>query len=135
MVSALSKSTITRTNDILLDLVREGLDAWRHSVVPGEKQPQVHLINIDFTQLTDPEERSYFEHVPTKLNLPAEMVDRLIAIGGRLLRESMELRILQSKLEPAPAAGPTEPGSPRTVSSIDPPVRPSVRAGIGDPPR
>ncbi len=107
VASALSKSTISHTNEILLDRVREGLDSWRHNLVPGEKRPQVHLINVDFSQLSDPAERSYFEHVPTKLNLPDEMVDRVVAIAGRLLREAPEFRTLLAELQTAPPSAPS----------------------------
>ena len=48
--------------------------------------------------LEDPEERSYFEQVPTSLSLDDDVVDRLIEVGRRLLRESPEYRELLTKL-------------------------------------
>lgn len=106
VVSALSKNTISRTNGAMLELIRESLDDWQRSGVPGTARPQVHLINVDFTQLADPVERNYFNRVPTRFQLHPEMVDRLVDIGGRLLRESPDFRALRAALEQAPANTP-----------------------------
>ena len=47
----------------------------------------------------DPDEREYFNKIRTNLNLPDDTVDRLIEIGGRLLRESREYRELLVEFE------------------------------------
>jgi hypothetical protein len=54
----------------------------------------VHLIAIGFDQLPSPEERAFFNQVPTRFALPEATVDRLIDVGARLLRESPEYRAL-----------------------------------------
>ena len=52
----------------------------------------------------DPRERSYFLNLPTSFVLPAEAVDRLREVAGRLLRESTEFQALVKDLGGAPAA-------------------------------
>lgn len=48
----------------------------------------LHVIDISFDAIPDPEERAYFMNLPTSFVLPAEAVDRLREAAGRLLRES-----------------------------------------------
>lgn len=103
VVSALSKSSISRTNELLLELVKESLEEWNHRPAVVAGRPRLHLIAVDFTQLADPKERSYFSHIPTRLQLPPETVDRLVTVGGRILRESPEFRTLLMELQCAPA--------------------------------
>ncbi len=47
-----------------------------------------HVVEVAFNNLPDPEEREYFNGIETSINLGDEAVDRLIAVGRRLLRES-----------------------------------------------
>ena len=46
------------------------------------------MIEVSFELLEDREEREFFENVKTSFDLDDETVDRLIEVGGRLLRES-----------------------------------------------
>ena len=54
------------------------------------KVPKVSLevIDVGFEALPDATERAYFMNLPTSFVLPAEDVDRLREVGGRLLRKS-----------------------------------------------
>lgn len=99
VIKALSKSSISRTNELLLELVRESLEQWnsRHPLDLG--RPLLHLVAVDFSQLSDPNERAYFSRIPTRLQLPAATVDRVVAVGARILRESPELQRMLSDLE------------------------------------
>ncbi len=62
---------------------------------------------MSFDGIADPKERSYFLNQPTSFVLPAESVDRLREVAGRLLRESTEFQALVKELggTPAPATG------------------------------
>ncbi|MEP7101359.1 MAG: patatin-like phospholipase family protein, partial [Burkholderiales bacterium] len=51
-------------------------------------------IDVSFDSLVDPAERSYFMNLPTSFVLPSDAVDRLRAVGGRLLRESRAYQAL-----------------------------------------
>ena len=61
-------------------------------------------IDVSFDALTDPEERRYFMNLPTSFTLPPEAVDKLRAVGGRLLRESRSFQVLLRQIEANRAA-------------------------------
>ena len=50
----------------------------------------LRVIDVSFDAIRDPKERTYFMDLPTSFSLPAEAVDRLREIAGRLLRQSPE---------------------------------------------
>ena len=72
-------------------------------------------IDVSFDAITDPQERRYFMELPTSFVLPAEAVDKLRAVGGRLLRESRGFQTLLRQIEAnrkamvATGAGPKAP--------------------------
>ena len=55
-------------------------------------------IDVSFDAITDAKERDYFMNLPTSFSLPSEDVDRLRALGGRLLRESAVTQDVLKKL-------------------------------------
>jgi NTE family protein len=55
---------------------------------------QFHLVELAFDSLEDPEERDFFDNLPTSFNLPDETVDRLRDAGHRLLRASEDFQRL-----------------------------------------
>jgi NTE family protein len=61
------------------------------------------VLDVSFDGIRDPEERAYFLNLPTTFVLPAEDVDRLRGIAGRLLRESTEYQALVRELGGTPA--------------------------------
>ena len=69
-------------------------------------------IDVSFDAIEDPEEQRYFMNLPTSFVLSAEEVDRLRALGGRLLRESPGYRDLLDRISdrkaPAKAGAPSQ---------------------------
>ena len=63
----------------------------------------LHTIDVSFDEIPDPEERALFMNLPTSFVLPAEDIDRLREIAGRLLRQSTEYKSLISDLGGIPA--------------------------------
>lgn len=55
-------------------------------------------IDVGFDAISDPAERSYFMGLPTSFVLPEEAVDRLRALGGKLLRESSGFQALLARI-------------------------------------
>ena len=53
---------------------------------------------MSFSEITDPEERRYFENLTTSFVLPAEAVDKLRDVAGRLLRASAQYQRLVDAL-------------------------------------
>jgi hypothetical protein len=53
-----------------------------------------NIIHIAFDDITDEDERIFFENLSTSLQLPAEKVDRIREKAGELLYQSEEFRRL-----------------------------------------
>jgi len=78
-----------------VEQVRDKLAAWQ----AGDPQRRAYLAEVTFDFLKDPAERLYFKHVPTRLTLPKEQVDRLREVAGRLLREAPGFQRLLADLK------------------------------------
>jgi len=59
-----------------------------------------HFIELNFSEVKDPEERNYLKTLPTSFVLTDEAVDRLIAAGGQVLRNSSEFQRLLADTRP-----------------------------------
>jgi len=57
-----------------------------------------HVLDVNFENLSDREERNYFMNLPTSFVLEDEEVDRLREVAGRLLRQSPVYRELIEEL-------------------------------------
>jgi NTE family protein len=62
----------------------------------------LHVLDVSFDAITEPEERAYFMNLPTALTLPAEDIDRLREIAGRLMRQSAEYETIVRALGGSP---------------------------------
>jgi NTE family protein len=52
----------------------------------------IHTLDVSFDAIPDPKERAYLMNLPTSFVLPAEDVDQLREVAGRLLRESRDFQ-------------------------------------------
>ena len=68
------------------------MESWARELPPDPegRAVQTYLIEVAFETLADEEEREFFNNVATSFKLDDETIDRLIEVGGRLLRESPE---------------------------------------------
>jgi NTE family protein len=55
---------------------------------------RTHVMDVSFDEIPQPEERAYFMNLPTTFVLPAESIDRLREIAGRLLRQSHDYQTM-----------------------------------------
>ncbi|MBI5016616.1 MAG: patatin-like phospholipase family protein [Deltaproteobacteria bacterium] len=60
------------------------------SLPPSPASVLFYPIVVSFDSLMDRKERSFFKNLPTTFSLSREAVDRLIEVGGRLLKDSPE---------------------------------------------
>ena len=106
IIRSLSNATINRTNRETIGLVEASLAQWQkeQGADGAGLQPAIYFITVDFHSRSDPAERAFFDSVPTSFDLPPETVDRLVAAGGRLLRESLPYRSLLNDLSGEAAA-------------------------------
>jgi NTE family protein len=63
----------------------------------------LHVLDVSFDGIRDPEERARFLNLPTSFVLPADDVDRLREAAGRLLRQSTEYESLVRDFGGTPA--------------------------------
>ncbi len=112
VVRALTNASIQRRNQETIASVEASLALWRanHAGLASnvQSQPTVYFVRVDFRSIADPALRSWFLSLPTSFKLPAKSVDRLVAAGRTLLKESPEfqrlLRDLTASHSPAGAA-------------------------------
>lgn len=74
------------------------------ATLPGGPLAKVDFypIVIGFDSLSDPEEARFFKNLGTTFNLPAETIDRLREVAGRLLAQSPQFQRLLTDLRTAP---------------------------------
>ncbi len=61
-------------------------------------EPGIHLLHVSFELLEDQSKRQHFQSIPTKLELPRETVDSLIAVAPKLLQKNPEFHALLKEL-------------------------------------
>jgi NTE family protein len=57
----------------------------------------LYPVQVAFEYIADREERAWFKNLPTTFSLPRETVDRLRAVGRRLLEEDPQFRRLLTR--------------------------------------
>jgi len=77
-----------------VEQVRDKLAAWQ-AQNPKRKS---YFAQVTFDNLSDTRERDYFNHVPTRLQLPKEQIDKVREVAGRLLREAPAFKRLMVDL-------------------------------------
>ena len=63
----------------------------------------LQVLDVSFDEIRDPKERDYFMNLSTSFVLPAEDVDRLREVAGRLLRQSAGYELVVRELGGTPA--------------------------------
>ena len=77
---------INKYNFETIDLLRRYAEEWTdENKNAGMKPIEIYIIHVAFAFLPDKTEREYFQDIPTALTLPAEQVDKLRQVAGKLL--------------------------------------------------
>lgn len=108
VVEAISSATLARRSSETRAILAQGVPRWREQLRAAARAgsraiaPAVDLYVIEASLGDHPEPalRRELQAIPTALSLPPADVDKLIAAGGRVLRESFEFRRLRHDLEP-----------------------------------
>lgn len=86
ILGASSTIMINKYNFETIDLLRRYAGEWTYEDEAAEKKPiEIYIIHVAFASLPDKAEREYFQGIPTALKLPAEQVDKLREVAGKLL--------------------------------------------------
>ena len=99
--------TVTALTDISMhlysvetkSLLKEKLEQWAKEVSTAENPITPYFIELDFNDIQDPDERDFFNGIPTSFVLEKEQVDHLIELAGKLLRKNPNYQRLLSDLD------------------------------------
>ena len=98
-VGAMTDMQLHRYNAATIELMRLTINRWAQSISTPEQPVTPYFILLNFEDIQDPERLEYFNQIPTSFHLEDEQVDRLIEVGGELLRNNPEFRRLLSDLD------------------------------------
>jgi NTE family protein len=84
----------TETNTLL----ERELMSWADTISTDDHPVTPYFIELDVSDIRDPEEQAYFNSIPTSFSLEKEQADSLIDTARRLLRENPEYRKLLHEL-------------------------------------
>jgi NTE family protein len=92
VLSTISSVGIYRYNFETIELLRSEARDWSRQAAKHGKTIRPWVVEVAFNDLDDPKQRQFFNEVETSFNLDDETIDRLIEVGGRLLRESPDFQ-------------------------------------------
>jgi NTE family protein len=92
VLSSVSGTGIYRYNFETVQLLRESVTEWSEQAAKHGHSMQPYVAEVAFEYLESPLEREYFNGIGTNFNLDDKTVDRLIEVGGRLLRDSPDFK-------------------------------------------
>jgi NTE family protein len=99
VLGSISSVGIYRYNFETVELLREEANEWEQEVEREGGRLRTGVVEVAFDNLPDPKERKSFNEVKTSFDLDDATVDRLIEVGGRLLRESPEFEEFLAPLQ------------------------------------
>jgi NTE family protein len=86
-IGAMSGVQLHRYNTATLELVENALYDWRDALAKDGQTMTPYMVEISFEGLKQPDDRLFFNKVPTSFSLTDEQVDKLIEAGRQLLRD------------------------------------------------
>jgi NTE family protein len=92
VLSAVSSVGIYRYNFETIELLRDSTQQWAKEAADRGHPLNAQVAEVAFDNVKDAQDREFFNDVATSFSLDDETVDRLIAVGGQLLRESPEFQ-------------------------------------------
>jgi len=92
VLSTISGTGMYRYNFETIELLREGSKRWASEANKQGHPVEAFVSEVAFESLANKEERQYFDGVKTSFSLDDATIDRLIEVGGRLLRESPDFQ-------------------------------------------
>ena len=142
-LNASSDIMINKSNFETIELLHRYAQDWTYEdEAQGKKPIEFYIIHVTFHRLPDTAEQEYFLGIPTSLELPAEQVDKLREVAGRLLYADSEFQKLvknlggkiidQSQPVKAPEPAPAQPVKP-PESGPAPPINKVPETTPGQP--
>ena len=99
IVGALSDIPLNLYSTETKSLLRDKLEQWAEESSTNDNPVASYFIELNFADLQDPEERDFFNDLPTSFVLEKEQVDRLIEVAGKLLGQNKNYQRLLENLK------------------------------------
>lgn len=87
-IGAMSDTQLHRYNVATVELLKTKLKEWSHQLSTPQNQIKPYFIKFGFKDLQSKKEQKYFNKIPTSFSLSKEQVDKLIKVGGQLIRDN-----------------------------------------------
>jgi NTE family protein len=97
-ISAMSNVQLHRYNDATMTLTDKAMAQWAEAVSTTDRTSTPYHVQVGFIDIDSPEDRGFFDLIPTRFSLSEEQVDRLILAGRELLRNNPEFQRLLADL-------------------------------------
>jgi NTE family protein len=92
ILGAVTSVGMYRYNFETIELLRENTADWSREATKHGHRLDTYVSDVAFDNLSSAEEREFFNRVATSFDLDDETIDRLIEVGGRLLRDSPDFQ-------------------------------------------
>ena len=97
-IDSMSNVQLHRYNDATMDLMQESLSQWMQILSTPDRPVTAYLVKLGFIDIEQPDQRSFFNDIPTSFSLSEEQVDRLVEAGHELLRNNSDYQRLLADL-------------------------------------
>jgi len=97
-IRSMSNVQIHLYNNATIDLIQNSLTQWAHLVSTPEWPVTPYFAKLGFVDFEQPEQRHFFNAIPTSFSLSEEQVDKLIEAGHELLRNNPDYQRLLADL-------------------------------------
>ena len=97
-IGAMSDVQLHRYNKATLEVMHNKLGKWAEAVSTPDRPVTPYFVQVSFQDVMQPEEKRFFNRIPTSFNLSEEQVDRLIEAGHELLRNDPDYQRLLADL-------------------------------------
>ena len=87
-ISAISNVQLRRYNDATQALTDRSMESWAGLLSTPDNPVMPYNVRVGFNDILHPDDRSFFNRIPTSFSLSDEQVDRLIEAGRELLRNN-----------------------------------------------
>jgi len=98
IVNAVTDIPLHRTNAATLELLQNSIARWSSELASEDAPITPYFVTVDFNQIADPEQRHFFNQIPTNFKLSADQVDQLLMAGRELLKANPEFQKLLETL-------------------------------------
>ena len=97
-INAMSNIQLNRYNDATQVLVDRSMESWAELLSTPDNPFTAYNVRVELMDILHPDDRSFFNQIPTSFSLSKEQVDRLIEAGRELLRNNPDYQRLLADL-------------------------------------